>query len=933
MTIISFSDILYSVLIQPLQIVFEIIYGMAFDIYNSHVLSILALSVAMNFLVLPLYRRADAMQDEERKTEAKLSAGVEHIKNTFKGDEKMMMLQTYYRQNNYKPIYALKGATSLLLQIPFFIAAYNFLSHLSSLKGVKMGMIQDLGAPDHLITVFGLSINLLPFVMTAVNFISSAIYSKQFDKKSKIQLYLTAAVFLVLLYNSPSGLVFYWTLNNVFSLIKTIVFKTKKKKKTSCILLSVVGIVLFLLILLLKNRINELAFLVTAFIAFVLEIPLIVYYLLGKSKTKKPLSTVFGRKLRKTEPNRKIFIIGTLFLTVVTGAVIPSNIIKSSPTEFVFPNMYRSPLVYILSSVCIAVGTFIVWFGIFYWLMSDKYKPLFEIIVCILCGSSLINYMVFDNLFGTLKASLYYIKGIYSSSGKIIVDLLLIVVVTVIIIIVFLNRPKVLASLLLVSVIAFSGLSAVNASYIYKNSSRKVIETAYGNNDDFKIKLSKNGKNVVVLMIDRAMGVFFPYIINEKPELMKMFSGFTYYSNVISYGRTTNFGISPLFGGYEYTPIEMNTRKDESLCKKHNEALRIMPIIFGNNGYDVTFVNPTYANYRFVADLSLFDEYPYVSAYNIDELSTNDDIKRLLMKNNDRNFFIHSIMRISPLLVQPVIYNDGMYYESNSFQEPVNEHKARGNNVDFLQAYSVLSNMPMVTEVTENKNELFIMSNNTTHDIQLLKEPEYVPAENVDNTLYDEQNKERFNINGRELKMNNFVNYSHYQSNVAALIQLGKWFDYLKQLGVYDNTRIIVVADHGYGVDMNLLDELIIDKEIPPGIGDAETYFPLLLVKDFNSSGEIKTSDEFMTNADVPTLAFSNLIKNPTNPFTGKAINNSEKTAHDQYIIASYDFDIAKNNGNQYLPAIWFSVHDSIWEHKNWKCVSKKATLTKEDLE
>ena len=126
MTIISFSDILYSVLIQPLQIVFEIIYGMAFDIYNSHVLSILALSVAMNFLVLPLYRRADAMQDEEREIEAKLSAGVEHIKKTFKGDEKMMMLQTYYRQNNYKPIYALKGATSLLLQIPFFIASYDF---------------------------------------------------------------------------------------------------------------------------------------------------------------------------------------------------------------------------------------------------------------------------------------------------------------------------------------------------------------------------------------------------------------------------------------------------------------------------------------------------------------------------------------------------------------------------------------------------------------------------------------------------------------------------------------------------------------------------------------------------------------------------------------------------------------------------------------
>ena len=47
-----------------------------------------------------------------------------------------------------------------------------------------------------------------------------------------------------------------------------------------------------------------------------------------------------------------------------------------------------------------------------------------------------------------------------------------------------------------------------------------------------------------------------------------------------------------------------------------------------------------------------------------------------------------------------------------------------------------------------------------------------------------------------------------------------------------------------------------------------EYYFPLLLVKDFGST-EFTISDEFMTNADVPTLATQGLIENPTNPFTG----------------------------------------------------------------
>lgn len=51
---------------------------------------------------------------------------------------------------------------------------------------------------------------------------------------------------------------------------------------------------------------------------------------------------------------------------------------------------------------------------------------------------------------------------------------------------------------------------------------------------------------------------------------------------------------------------------------------------------------------------------------------------------------------------------------------------------------------------------------------------------------------------------------------------------------------------------------------------------PLLLVKDFNSK-EFTISNEFMTNADTPTLAVDNLIRNPINPFTGRVINNDEK--------------------------------------------------------
>ena len=58
----SFWDILGTLLIKPLQLLFEVVFVMANRVVGDPGLAIIALSLAMNFLVLPLYRRADAMQ-------------------------------------------------------------------------------------------------------------------------------------------------------------------------------------------------------------------------------------------------------------------------------------------------------------------------------------------------------------------------------------------------------------------------------------------------------------------------------------------------------------------------------------------------------------------------------------------------------------------------------------------------------------------------------------------------------------------------------------------------------------------------------------------------------------------------------------------------------------------------------------------------------
>lgn len=274
-------------------------------------------------------------------------------------------------------------------------------------------------------------------------------------------------------------------------------------------------------------------------------------------------------------------------------------------------------------------------------------------------------------------------------------------------------------------------------------------------------------------------------------------------------------------------------------------------------------------------------------------------------------------MKSLPLLVQPPLYGNGQYCQitANSQQVIFGMSSATGMNNAFLEPYYVLKNLPGMSQITDDSTNTFLfLSNDTTHEPMLLQEPDYTPEQIVNNAQYDKKNADRFVVDGKELLMENEYQMTHYHANMAALIQLGNWFDYLRECGVYDNTRIILVSDHGR--QLSHFTELM---ELDPAdyMTSLDFYYPLLMVKDFDSK-EFVTSHDFMTNADVPTLAVNNLIENATNPYTGKAITNDEKYAHPQFIICSNDWETSKNNGNTYLPSRWASVQNDLWNRENW---------------
>ena len=168
----------------------------------------------------------------------------------------------------------------------------------------------------------------------------------------------------------------------------------------------------------------------------------------------------------------------------------------------------------------------------------------------------------------------------------------------------------------------------------------------------------------------------------------------------------------------------------------------------------------------------------------------------------------------------------------------------------------------------------------------------------------------------------------HYHVNAAAFIQIAKWLDYLKDNNCYDNTRIIIVADHGFHIPTPSFNNMKF------GLNYAN-FNPLLMVKDFSANGNLKTDDSLMTNADTIFFATKDFTFGKTNPFTG---NRFEDFMEKQNIKLYPAVDI--NNFNEWNPLylkdtkLWilqdekyhtpsYTVHDNIFEESNWERIVK----------
>ena len=190
------ANFLYTLIVYPLYLLIEIIYKVFIKFTDSQGIAVIGVSVGITVLCLPLYAVAEAWQQVERDVQRKLKPGLERIKKAFASDERYMMTQTFYKKNHYSPIMALRSSFGLLIQIPFFMAAYQFLSGLEALKGIPFLFIRDMGVPDATFHIGSFPVNVLPIAMTLINMAAGAVYTKGLAVREKIQVHGMAVIFL-----------------------------------------------------------------------------------------------------------------------------------------------------------------------------------------------------------------------------------------------------------------------------------------------------------------------------------------------------------------------------------------------------------------------------------------------------------------------------------------------------------------------------------------------------------------------------------------------------------------------------------------------------------------------------------------------------------------------------------------------------------------
>jgi len=195
---------------------------------GSYGLAIVALTLLVRLVTYPLTHKSLKIQAQTMAQQARLKPHIDKINEKYKDDAaaRNRALMQLWKEHGVNPFGMVRGCVPVLLQMPIFIALYGLLDQAFELRGQAFLWIHDLSLPDRLFAFPGFSLpflgdafNLLPLLIGATQIITTRMsMSAATDPAQRQIMMIMPIMFVVFLYNFPSGLMLYWVISNVWQI-------------------------------------------------------------------------------------------------------------------------------------------------------------------------------------------------------------------------------------------------------------------------------------------------------------------------------------------------------------------------------------------------------------------------------------------------------------------------------------------------------------------------------------------------------------------------------------------------------------------------------------------------------------------------------------------------------------------------------------------
>ncbi len=970
-------NIIYLLIIKPIETVLGFLFRTYVHLTGSYGLSIILLSLSVTIIMFPLFYIAEVWKRKEQEVEKRMKKRLSYIKRYYTGQKRYCMIKATHRLEGYTAASSFRTSFGLLIQIPFFFAAYHLLSHYEPYRGVSWLFIKDFAVPDGLL--WGL--NLLPIAMTVINIVSSSIYMRGSRAKDIVELYVMAGVFLLLLYASPAALVLYWTMNNVFSVGKSLIFlrlfphekyvpdpedKTFKDyvqgfmdtvkpclSPSFYIFAVVAAIFTFQCWQIIFNKETfEKLFLVTSAVAFVSVVAAFIVWFRrlrlsrqqgqGCSWTFVLQLLFFGAcylgfaafgfygKMTHAEGGllRKLVLVSTIFadillyisacymakgragcqiqrasvakpaallalyrwaaafLVLFVTIISPVLVFLSSPAETGISLGYL-----LLSNLPVAAVLLLAAFVL--WKLVQNRQSLVLVSVAAVLVLVLYQYILPNN-FGELDKT---ILGNADQLKKIpaffyCLDVVILCASGIAAGVIVRRYPAQCRSCIAVILICLCGFAGVK-SIKYAFTDKPVAAVAGDSvrlpaGNDLINGYSKTGKNVILIVADMFSGGYMERIFQECPEYREKLSGFTWHRNMLAAATETATSMPSIFAGEEYLPLVMNSMPGSGDEKVNNAASTLFRQA-EKQGYKVAVVNGSaaYLEGATLEGTANSELEPYEHYWEKVRDIRSDSERKV---NQPHLFTMLTIFQGAPYFLKPVIYNDGgwLIFSRVALFWYVRSH--------VFNEYSFLDLLPEISNSDAQGNTFKYFHSCFTH----------IPyGVGEEGTLVD------FNSQYPDEVHKSFIfGESAYYSAKKFIALIVAYTDWLKANGLYDNTTIILVSDHGNDYSDN-------NPLAPEGIESAlprDTFNrlnSLFMVKPAGASGSVKVDDTFASNGDINAALQKALGLQPSYAGSNVHVGVSPRA----------DFVSSRSNFRTDGVAKYtiYKVTDSITDPKNWQ--------------